>query len=177
MVIEETILPTASGLVATDSAGAVVHWLVYFGLYYAVGALLFLYRDQVPLSFGAAAAALLIWLLSYDTAALVIVSQLTLPYIVIVLGYRGPQAVDRFFRRIGDLSYGTYIYAFPVQQLLIHYDTGISPGRLIAYSIPITYACAYLSWHLVERPALRLRRRLTGEPDHAPRAAVVPAAP
>ncbi len=177
MVIQETILPTASGLVATDSAGAVVHWLVHFGLFYAVGALLFLYRDHVPLSFGAAAAALIVWVLSFDTGAMTIVGQIALPYAVLVLGYRAPESVDRFFRRIGDLSYGTYIYAFPVQQMIIHYDTGIRPPPLIALSIPITYACAYASWHLVERPALRLRRRLTGEPDHAPRAAVVPAAP
>jgi peptidoglycan/LPS O-acetylase OafA/YrhL len=177
MVIQETILPTASGLVATDSAGAVLHWLVHFGLFYAVGALLFLYRERVPLSFAAAAAALVVWVLSFDTGAMTIVGQLTLPYVVLVLGYRAPEVVDGFFRRIGDLSYGTYIYAFPVQQTIIHYDTGIRPPLLIALSIPITYACAYASWHLVERPALRLRRRLTGEPDHAPRAAVVPAAP
>jgi peptidoglycan/LPS O-acetylase OafA/YrhL len=177
MVIQETILPSASGLVATDSAGAVIHWLVHFGLFYAVGALLFLYREHVPLSFGAAAAGLIVWIASFDTGAMTIVCQLTLPYVVLVLGYRAPEAVDRFFRRIGDLSYGTYIYAFPVQQTIIHYDTGIRPPLLIALSIPVTYVCAYASWHLVERPALRLRRRLTGEPDHAPRAAVVPAAP
>jgi peptidoglycan/LPS O-acetylase OafA/YrhL len=177
LVIQETILPTASGLVATDSPGAVLHWLVHFGLFYAVGALLFLYREHVPLSFGAAAAAIIVWIACFDTGAMTIVGQIALPYVVLVLGYRAPEIVDRFFRRIGDLSYGTYIYAFPVQQTIIHYDTGIQPPLLIALSIPLTYACAYASWHLVERPALRLRRRLTGEPDHAPRAAVVPAAP
>ena len=77
-------------------------------------------------------------------------------------------------RRIGDLSYGTYIYAFPIQQTIIHYFPGISVTSLIAYTVPITYAFAFFSWRLVERPALRLRRRLTGEPDRAPRAAVVP---
>jgi peptidoglycan/LPS O-acetylase OafA/YrhL len=175
-VIQETVLPTASGLVATDSPGAVLHWLVHFGLFYAVGALLFVYREHVPLSFAGATLALVVWVASFDTAAMTIVGQLTLPYVVLVLGYRAPETVDRLFRRIGDLSYGTYIYAFPVQQTLLHYAQGIDPPLLIALTIPITYACAYLSWHLVERPALRLRRRLTGEPDHAPRAAVVPAA-
>lgn len=174
-VIQETVLPSASGLVATDSPGAVLHWLVHFGLFYAMGALLFLYREHVRLSFAAAAAAIVVWGLSFDTGAVTIVGQLALPYVVLVLGYRAPAAVDVFFRRVGDISYGTYIYAFPVQQTLIHYDTGISPPRLILLSIPITYACAYASWHLVERPALRLRRRMTGEPDHAARAAVVPA--
>jgi peptidoglycan/LPS O-acetylase OafA/YrhL len=159
------------------SAGSVLHWLVHFGLFYAVGALLFLYRERIPLSFTAAAAALLLWLLSFDTEALTVVGQLALPYVVLVLGYRAPASVDRFMRRIGDLSYGTYIYAFPVQQTLIHYDTKIGPVALIAATVPITYACAFLSWRLVEQPALRLRRRLTREPDGAPRAAVVPPTP
>jgi len=137
----------------------------------------FLYREYVPLSFAAAAVAVAVWVASFDTGALTVVSQLTLPYVVLVLGYRGPAVVDRAMRRIGDISYGTYIYAFPVQQLIIHYHLGIGPGWLIAATVPITYACAFLSWRLVERPALRLRRRLTSEPDGAPRAAIVPPAP
>jgi peptidoglycan/LPS O-acetylase OafA/YrhL len=155
----------------------VLHWLVHFGIFYAVGALLFLYRERVPLSFAAATVGLVAWVATFDTPVDTIVGQIALPYAVLVFGYRAPEIMDRIMRRIGDLSYGTYIYAFPVQQTIIHYDHGISPPGVIALTIPITYACAYLSWHLVERPALRLRRRLTGEPDHAARAAVVPPRP
>jgi peptidoglycan/LPS O-acetylase OafA/YrhL len=172
LLFQETVLPGASSL-ATATPGSVLHWLVHFGLYYAVGAALFLYREHVPLSFLAAGAGLALWIASFDTGATTIVSQVVLPYVVLVLGYRAPEMIDRFMRRIGDLSYGTYIYAFPVQQTIIHYDLGIRPVALIALTVPITYACAYASWHLVERPALRLRRRLTGEPDGAPRAAIV----
>jgi peptidoglycan/LPS O-acetylase OafA/YrhL len=174
--VQEAILSSTPGLGAA-APGNVLHWLVHFGIFYAVGALLFLYREYVPLSFAAAAVALVVWVASFDTGALTVVSQLTLPYVVLVLGYRGPAAVDRVMRRIGDISYGTYIYAFPVQQAIIHYHLGIGPGWLIAATVPITYACAFLSWRLVERPALRLRRRLTSEPDGAPRAAIVPPAP
>jgi peptidoglycan/LPS O-acetylase OafA/YrhL len=175
LAVQETVLPSASGLVATDSPGAVLHWLVHFGLFYAVGAALFLYREHVPLSFAGAALAIVAWIASFDTGVMTIVGQFALPYAVLVIGYRAPEVVDRCFRRIGDLSYGTYIYAFPVQQAVIHYRLAIDPPLLIALSIPVTYLCAYASWHLVERPALRLRRRLTGEPDRSPRAAVVPA--
>jgi peptidoglycan/LPS O-acetylase OafA/YrhL len=173
VVVQETILPDASSLDVTG-VGSVLHWLVHFGLYYAAGALFFLYRERIPLSFAAAAAALVIWIACFDTGVTTLAGQLTLPYVVLVLGYRAPEAVDRVMRRIGDLSYGTYIYAFPVQQTIIHFHD-ISPPVLIAVTVPITYACAFASWRLVERPALRLRRRLTGEPDGAARAAVVPA--
>jgi peptidoglycan/LPS O-acetylase OafA/YrhL len=174
--VQEAILSSTPGLGAA-APGNVLHWLVHFGIFYAVGALFFLYREYVPLSFAATAVAVAVWIASFDTGALTVVSQLTLPYVVLVLGYRGPAVVDRVMRRIGDISYGTYIYAFPVQQLIIHYHLGIGPGWLIAATVPITYACAFLSWRLVERPALRLRRRLTSEPDGAPRAAIVPPAP
>ncbi|MDX6563384.1 MAG: hypothetical protein QOD65_3198 [Gaiellales bacterium] len=173
VVIQETVLPSASTL-DTSSAASVLHWLVHFGIFYAVGAVLFLYRERVPLSFLAAAAGLALWVLSFNTGAVTLVGQVTLPYAVLVFGYRASEIVDRVMRRIGDLSYGTYIYAFPVQQTIIHYDHGIGPPALIALAVPITYACAYASWHLVERPALRLRRRLTGEPDGAARTAAVP---
>ncbi len=174
--IQETLLSSTPSLGAT-APDNVLRWVVHFGLFYAIGSLLFLYRELVPLSFIAALAGLALWVVTFGTGAMTVVGQLTLPYAVLVFGYRGPEIVDRVMRRIGDISYGTYIYAFPVQQTIIHYDTGIDPVSLIAYTVPITYACALLSWRLVERPALRLRRRLTREPDGAPRAAVVPPAP
>ncbi len=60
--------------------------------------------------------------------------------------------------RVGDLSYGTYIYSFPVQQALI-WSTGnqLSVAAGLAICIPVVLALAWLSWHCVEAPALRLK--------------------
>ena len=60
----------------------------------------------------------------------------------------------------GDMSYGLYIWAFPVQQLVIHL-LGNHGGWAfnIAVSLPIALALAWLSWRLVESPALRLKTR------------------
>ena len=58
--------------------------------------------------------------------------------------------------RMGDWSYGTYLYGFPVQQLLAHWglhDAGF--GYFLATSTALTLALAGMSWHLVEKPALR----------------------
>ena len=176
VVAQQTVVQQVAS-VAVTSPGSVLQWLVHFGLYYAAGALLFLYRERIPLSFALAAAGLVLWALSFDTSAMTVIGQITLPYAVLVFGYRAPEIIDRVMRRIGDISYGTYIYAFVVQQTLVHYLPDVSPVKLIALTVPITYACAYASWHLVERPALRLRRRLTSEPDGASRAAIVPPAP
>jgi peptidoglycan/LPS O-acetylase OafA/YrhL len=56
----------------------------------------------------------------------------------------------------GDLSYGVYIMAFPVQQLGVHWARALNwsfPVSLV-FSILVTLVLAYLSWHLVEKPAL-----------------------
>lgn len=62
-----------------------------------------------------------------------------------------------FFNRLGDYSYGLYIYAFPIQQTLRQYFPDIAPLTLFACASVATVICAALSWHLVEEPALRLK--------------------
>jgi peptidoglycan/LPS O-acetylase OafA/YrhL len=58
-----------------------------------------------------------------------------------------------------DISYGVYIYAFPIQQLLVY--AGAHRLGLVAYDVLAalaTAALAVVSWRLVERPALRWAR-------------------
>ena len=65
--------------------------------------------------------------------------------------------------KAGDWSYGLYIYAFPVQQILREYFFGsISILSFILVSVIATSILAALSWFLVEKPMLYPRsRRLT----------------
>ncbi len=60
------------------------------------------------------------------------------------------------FSKFGDASYGVYIYAFPVQQTLIIFLTGF--WLSMAVSFFLTAAIAYMSWHLLEKPALSRRK-------------------
>jgi peptidoglycan/LPS O-acetylase OafA/YrhL len=57
-----------------------------------------------------------------------------------------------------DLSYGVYIYAFPIQQALVPW-TGTPLNNLLA-SLPLILLCAAFSWHFVEHPALSRKRML-----------------
>jgi peptidoglycan/LPS O-acetylase OafA/YrhL len=59
----------------------------------------------------------------------------------------------------GDLSYGLYLYAFPIQLILIHqFRPYLSPTGLTALATIATSVFAALSWHFVERPFLRLKK-------------------
>lgn len=61
--------------------------------------------------------------------------------------------------RWGDLSYGFYIWAFPVQQMVVHTGRvqGWGWGASFVGSLILTGGLAWLSWHLVEKPVLRFK--------------------
>lgn len=80
---------------------------------------------------------------------------LLLPYIIFYLASVNVPATDVITRR-GDFSYGIYIYAFPVQQLVVYWSNNqISVFMLFISSFAITLCLAMLSWKFVEEPALR----------------------
>jgi len=62
--------------------------------------------------------------------------------------------------RFGDLSYGLYIYGWPVEQTILWAFGGKLPWwQLFAAALPATALLAFISWHVVEKSALRLKPR------------------
>lgn len=57
-----------------------------------------------------------------------------------------------------DYSYGIFLYGFPVQQALMASWPTLSPMMLCAAATLLVLPLAMVSWHLVERPALRWKR-------------------
>ena len=84
-----------------------------------------------------------------------------------------------WWRRIGatnDYSYGMYVYGFLVQQVTAYFGWhrwGYAPW--VAATLVVTAACAYLSWHVLEKPALDLKNRGPGMGWAYWRSRVVPA--
>jgi peptidoglycan/LPS O-acetylase OafA/YrhL len=71
--------------------------------------------------------------------------------------------------RFGDLSYGIYIYGWPAEQGAIWLLGGRAMWwQVFLIALPAAAALAFLSWHLVERPALRLKPT-TRRPPASPR--------
>jgi hypothetical protein len=67
-----------------------------------------------------------------------------------------------------DISYGVYLYAWPVSSLIILHDRHISPLVLALVTFGILLPICYASWYLIEKPATGLKRRLVnGVPLHA----------
>lgn len=118
-----------------------------------------LYADRIHYTRrGALIAALVL-----GASCLVRVLPQTLPlfgtYLLFYIAFL-PEIRLQDFGRKTDLSYGIYLYGWPVQQLLLKYfPNAFSPLTLFAAALPLTCACAYASWHLVEKPFLKLKPR------------------
>ncbi len=84
-----------------------------------------------------------------------VVSPLTITYLLLWLAAVLPfQSIGR----IRDYSYGLYIYAYPVQQTIAAYKF-TQWGYLIylLLSVICTLIFASLSWHFIEKPALKCK--------------------
>jgi len=55
----------------------------------------------------------------------------------------------------GDYSYGVYIYAFLLQQIISYYQKNITPYEGFLLVLPFAFLFAALSWHFIEQPILK----------------------
>ncbi|HEX8429491.1 acyltransferase [Hymenobacter sp.] len=134
-----------------------VNNICFLGLFFTAGALLSLFELPSPKNRSNIFIALLIVLIT-----ILIFSRFyflghifILPPLIIALGSLNYPYLS-WIRKYGDISYGIYIWGFPVQQLLMHYFH-FDQEKLLLSSLPITYLLGYLSWHLLEKRALRLK--------------------
>ncbi|MFD6426172.1 acyltransferase family protein [Streptomyces sp. NPDC060198] len=131
--------------------------LIYLAFAFAVGAVIESYRERIPVSDPLAVLALLVFLGGIFFGYFFVVGIPAFAYLLLWLAIRLPGP----FRRVGarnDLSYGVYIYGFVIQQALTALDFarwGFWPYLVL--SLAGTLVVAALSWHLVEKPAMRLK--------------------
>jgi len=125
---------------------------------FVIGMVFWLWRDRLVLSVWVAVGLVALAALARDTAVGFVTLALALSYVTFWCAYV-PKGIIRSFTALGDYSYGIYIYAFPLQGLVIWLWGAMGPGMNIALSTPLTLLCAVASWHWVEQPALNLLRR------------------
>jgi peptidoglycan/LPS O-acetylase OafA/YrhL len=83
----------------------------------------------------------------------------TLPYLVFYVVYHPRLKLHAFGKR-ADLSYGIYLWGWPVEQMLVRlFEPQLNGLLLFLLALPLTSILALASWKLVEAPFLRLKRR------------------
>lgn len=137
--------------------GAPVYHTVVNGSAFLLGSAFWIYRDRISLSFAMVVACAVALYAAAGTWSAAIVYSLTLPYLVIYLALGTPFKVN--LRQLGDLSYGAYLVAFPIQQTVIGlFGPHIYATKVSLIATPIVLAIAYFSWWFIEKPCLALKR-------------------
>lgn len=129
-------------------------------LYFLAGTVFYVLRARIPLHAVGLVGALVGLFLLKDWNYFSYASLLLLPYVVFSLAFSKPLLSGS---RVGfnDVSYGMYLYAFPVQQLLVFCLGSTLPvAVMVVLSILLTLPLALISWRWIERPALRLRQKV-----------------
>jgi len=126
-------------------------------LHFLVGVAIYVHRASIPIDGRLALGAVMLYVVALGEPWFDWVAPAALAYAIFYVAYGTPWLdVDG---RLGDPSYGIYIYAWPVQQLLVQLFPEEGPYFNTAVATVIVFLLAMLSWRLVEAPALGLKGR------------------
>ena len=150
----------APPVLATLRVTSIVDCLLHF----MMGAALWTYAAHIPRTAALAGAGAAMLLAAAATPAGPVILHLVLPYLTISLALvprrreTAGMGAAGAARPAPDISYGIYLYAFPIQQAAIALAGPLSPLQLVVLSLPPTILLAAASCLLIERPALRLKQ-------------------
>jgi len=139
--------------------GMVAQDIVLFGVYFLLGVCVSRFRLERWLTITSLSVSV-VAMIAAEPWPMVsrMISWLAFPCIFLTFGLSTSIAA-RLLSRLGDYSYGVYIYAFPVQQSIIYLWPSIPMSVYVLSTLALTFALAAMSWHVVERRALRWKPR------------------
>lgn len=161
-LVRPVILIATTGAIAYSLhailTGSEVSRFIYLFSYFFYGASLYIWRDKIPMTHLIGIPSTIVILASplLSTDFFHISYSILLPYVIFYLAYM-PGGKIREFNRFGDYSYGLYIYAFPVQQIVAATIKDVSIPVMIVVSFFFTLLCAIASWHFIEKKALGMK--------------------
>ena len=129
--------------------GNLLHLMPVF--YFGVAA--FLLRRFIPLTLPGLAAVWGLAILTHTTPFRDVTELVVIGYTFLWVAFV-PNLARKSLERLGDYSFGIYIYAYPIQQALRQLFPQIEPLELFAAAMVCVLPVAIMSWHLVENPAL-----------------------
>jgi peptidoglycan/LPS O-acetylase OafA/YrhL len=126
-----------------------------YGTYFFLGSLYYCFKELVPLKWLYVNVLLALALVTVPTIVQPVTEALFFAYFILIIG-TSKAVVDL---KGYDMSYGLYLYAFPVQQLVLYFvGYQINVGFHIGVSTVISLAFAFLSWVFIEKPFLNRKR-------------------
>jgi len=160
LVLWGTLVATLAGSIGREIdverrlLGFRLAYLLPFAAWFVAGWAIQSWRPPRSWLGAASLAGLPLWVFSWGTPWCGAVEATFLPCAVLLVASTG--SGDRL--EIPDISYGFYLWGWPVQQILLELHPGLSGPRLLAASTLATLLPAILSWFLVEKRFLRRGR-------------------
>ncbi len=144
-----------------DSLVAALEPLARLGIFFMAGSLLYVYRDRIKLIPSLVWACLGLCVFLGVIGWFHVFAALPFAYVVMYLGISPRLSKINY---PDDYSYGLYIYAFPITQILatIALEHPIPVWIFLPLCFVVTAPLAWLSWHLLEKQAMKLKRLTKG---------------
>jgi len=127
-----------------------------FALCFGLGSAGYFARRQVVVSWLGLALVVFATAVTYQTRLQDFASVLLMAYVSLMFAGRRWGALSSFADHT-DLSFGVYLYGWPVGQLLVLGFGPLGVAAVTLLSLVLLLPVAYLSWRFIEAPALRLR--------------------
>jgi len=134
----------------------------YFALYFGMGTLAYLGRDYLVIRASVLLILAPLFVFAIGTRFAELTSALFLGYATLWAAAMRYGPLRNVANRI-DLSYGTYIFACPLQQIIVEQAPQLGPGSQIVLGLAIVLPLALFSWLAIERPAIGLRKALVAQ--------------
>jgi len=142
----------------THFMGMPMHDWLYLGMYFTAGMTAYAYRHVIRLSKQGAMVALTLLVFAWIAKEYYISTTICGAYLLLYVSYC-TKKVDFSLAR---LSFGIYIYGFPIQQLVTHLAGGsMNPYLNIVLSVPAAVCLAWLSDKFFEAPVQKLEKYVT----------------
>ena len=123
--------------------------------------LLYLYKDAIFYKHAVAAIMLVLYVVSIAIELSWTVKYIAIPYLIMYLAFVPKNTIVTNWGKKTDFSYGIYIYGMPMQQMVIALlGTSLYPNLINVCVLIFLVPIGWLSWHIIEKPALQLARKL-----------------
>ncbi|MFC7300107.1 acyltransferase family protein [Herminiimonas aquatilis] len=123
--------------------------------FFLLGSLAYMNRSLIPMRWALLVVSVAIAAITFGTVLFEWFAGVTLCYGVFLIAFARKIQLPAILK---DYSYGIYLYAWPIQQLIALNAPEWGPYAMFSLALPIAWALGAASWFLIEKTAMRLKR-------------------
>lgn len=129
----------------------------FIPLAFAFGSLLVLWRDKIKINFQLVIACWVLHYLFKHTLTSLSLAYMAL-FVTLLFIFSTPLMLK--FKPKIDISYGVYLWGYPIQQIIIHFFPKFNSNSLTIAAIIVCTFIGILSWYLIEKPSMNLEKKI-----------------